>query len=97
MIIDNDVLETTALPDLMEVVDVGLMARVTLFNDENHFFEEVTEQIIKATGCTYSKAEVLTNAVHSFGKAVVFEGTLPLCIRVSGVLEEIDLATQVDC
>lgn len=77
-------------------VEVQTPARVLLFNDEVHTFEEVIGQIIKATGCDPSKAEALTWEVHSNGKAMVFEGTMPECIRVSAVLEEISLHTQIE-
>ncbi len=79
-----------------EDVEVQGPARVLLFNDEVHTFEEVIGQIIKATGCSQSKAEALTWEVHSSGKAMVYEGPMPDCIRVSGVLEEIALMTQIE-
>jgi ATP-dependent Clp protease adapter protein ClpS len=87
-----------AIPDEIEEenVDVQSPAHVILFNDEIHTFEEVTHQIIKATGCPGSRAEALTWEVHSKGKAMVFEGAMPECIRVSAVLEEIGLHTQIE-
>ena len=71
-------------------------AKVILFNDEVHTFEEVIGQIIKATGCDSGRAEALTWEVHSTGKAMVFEGEMTKCVEVSGVLEEIDLTTQIE-
>jgi len=71
-------------------------AKVILFNDEVHTFEEVINQIIKATGCDSQTAEALTWEVHSAGKANVFEGEMVRCIQVSGILEEIDLMTQIE-
>ena len=71
-------------------------AKVILFNDEVHTFEEVIGQIIKATGCDLTKAEALTWEVHNSGKAMVYEGEMRTCVRVSAVLEEIDLATQIE-
>ncbi len=76
---------------------IGLAARVILYNDEDHTFDEVIGQIIAATGCSYDHAADLTHEVHFTGKAMVFEGDLPQCLRVSGVLEEIALHTQVEC
>jgi ATP-dependent Clp protease adaptor protein ClpS len=70
-------------------------ARVVLFNDEVHTFEEVIGQLIKALRCDSSRAEVLTWEVHNSGKSAVFEGPMDECIRVSGVLEEIALHTQI--
>jgi len=76
--------------------DIQTPAKVLLFNDEVHTFEEVINQIIKATGCPQPKAEALTWEVHSRGKAMVFEGSMKECIRVSGILEEISLHTQIE-
>jgi ATP-dependent Clp protease adaptor protein ClpS len=70
-------------------------ARVVLFNDEVHSFEEVIGQLIKALRCDSSKAEALTWEVHNSGKAAVFEGPMDKCVKVSGVLEEIALHTQI--
>lgn len=71
-------------------------AKVILFNDEVHTFDEVITQIIKATGCDSPRAEQLTWEVHNTGKANVFEGEMVKCIQVSGVLEEIELMTQIE-
>lgn len=82
-------------PDDDTLVDVGLAARVILYNDEEHTFEEVITQIIRATGCSFDHAEGLTYEVHATGKAMVFEGQMPECLRVSTILEEIALHTHV--
>lgn len=71
-------------------------AKVILFNDDIHTFDEVIGQLIKATGCDSVKAEALAWEVHTRGKALVFEGPMSECLRVSGVLEEIALHTQIE-
>ncbi|MBI4428242.1 MAG: ATP-dependent Clp protease adaptor ClpS [Ignavibacteriales bacterium] len=71
-------------------------AKVILYNDEVHTFDEVIGQIIKAIRCDSVKAEALTWEVHNNGKAVVFEGPMDECMLVSGVLEEIALHTQIE-
>jgi ATP-dependent Clp protease adaptor protein ClpS len=71
-------------------------AKVILFNDELHTFDEVIDQLIKAIRCDHARAEALAWQVHSTGKAAVFEGTMPECIKVSAVLEEISLHTQIE-
>ncbi len=53
-------------------------AKVILYNDEIHTFEEVIGQLIKALKCGQSKAEALTWEVHSAGKAAVYEGTMEM-------------------
>lgn len=77
-------------------VEIGIEARVILFNDNAHTFDEVIEQLIKATGCTGEQAEAMTIEVHARGKAAVYEGQVTECLRVSSVLEEIALHTQIE-
>ncbi|MBI5477156.1 MAG: ATP-dependent Clp protease adaptor ClpS [Ignavibacteriales bacterium] len=77
-------------------VEIKEPAKVVLFNDEEHTFDEVIIQIIRATGCDLSKAEALTWEVHHTGKAIVFIGELFKCTQVSSVLEEIELMTQIE-
>jgi len=86
-----------AEPELDLQIEVGVSARVILYNDEEHTFEEVSTQLMRATGCSSSEAEALTLTVHFKGKAMVFEGEIAPCLKVSGILEEIDLTTQVEC
>lgn len=83
--------------ELFESIAVELTARVVLYNDEVHTFDEVIEQIIRATGCSAARAEHLTLEVHTSGKAIVFDGDFGQCLRVSGILEEIALRTQIIC
>lgn len=98
----SDIFMEIISPDKLfdEVVDTfdetDKSARVILFNDEWHTFDEVIEQIIKATACSYNKAEALTFEVHNSGKSAVFEGDFSDCLRVSSVLEEISLHTQIE-
>jgi ATP-dependent Clp protease adaptor protein ClpS len=84
-------------PEIGVIDDIGYPTRVILFNDEWHSFEDVIEQLIKALGCPRGHAEELTMEVHTTGKAAVFEGELQECLRVSSVLEEISLHTQIEC
>lgn len=80
----------------IELIDeVKLAAKVILFNDDWHTFDEVIYQIIKATGYNYEKAEAITYEVHNKGKAIVYSGELAKCIQVSSVLEEIQLRTEI--
>ncbi|NTW83345.1 MAG: ATP-dependent Clp protease adaptor ClpS [Chlorobiaceae bacterium] len=69
--------------------------RVILFNDEEHTFDEVIEQIIKATQCSRRKAEQCTWEVHTRGRSIVYTGTIDACLRVSSILEEIALKTEI--
>lgn len=92
----EEVPEKIESEDVDTIDEVKTSARVILFNDEWHTFDEVIGQIIKAVGCSSEKAEALTLEVHNTGKARVYEGNLNDCLRVSSVLEEIDLHTQIE-
>lgn len=81
--------------DIEEVVTLE-PAKVILFNDQAHTFDEVITQLIKALKCTQSRAEALTFEAHNNGKAMVFSGDMTKCVEVSGVLEEIMLMTQIE-
>jgi ATP-dependent Clp protease adaptor protein ClpS len=71
-------------------------ANVILFNDEVHSFDEVINQIIRATACSNAKAEEITWEVHTKGKAIAYTGEITRCVQVSHVLEEIELMTQIE-
>ena len=77
--------------DLEEETSTQDPAKVILFNDNVHTFEEVTGQLIKALRC-----EALTWEVHNSGKAVVYTGELSRCMEVSSILQEIELMTQIE-
>lgn len=83
--------------DTEVITEQTLAARVILYNDEEHTFDEVIRQIVKATQCSHPRAEALTLEVHFRGRAMVFEGSMNDCLRVSAILEEISLHTQVEC
>jgi len=95
--VDDDQPDTQEELEIAELDDTGvdLPAKVIVFNDEWHTFEEVIAQIIKATGCNQKKAESLTWEIHSKGKAIVYDGDMSKCVKVSEILEEIDLSTEI--
>ncbi|MBL1212830.1 MAG: ATP-dependent Clp protease adaptor ClpS [Ignavibacteriae bacterium] len=82
-------------PEFEEETSVEIESRVILFNDDWHTFDEVIEQLIKAVNCSFDVARGFAFEVHVKGKAVVFTGDLQKCLRVSSVLEEIALHTQI--
>lgn len=71
-------------------------ARVILFNDDVHTFDEVAWQLVKAIKCTYDRGMEIAWEVHTKGKACVYEGDIAECLRVSSILEEIALHTQIE-
>lgn len=69
--------------------------RLILYDDDIHTFDEVIEQLMKATGCSYSVAEDMTWKVHNEGKTLVHEGEFEECLRIDSVLKEIQLITEI--
>ena len=82
-------------PELEEDIAVGLPYKVILFNDDEHSFDEVISQIIKALSCSYEKARSFAFEAHVKGKAVIYNGELSNCLKVTSILEEIALHTQI--
>ncbi len=76
--------------------DVTDSARVILYNDEWHTFDEVIGQLMKAIHCSYPEAELMAWTVHTRGKCKVFHGPVEACLHVSAVLEEIHLITSIE-
>ena len=83
-------------PEVEEETTVGLPFKVILYNDDWHSFDEVINQLIKAVKCSFEKARNFAFEVHVKGKAVVFNGELNECLKVTSVLEEIELHTQIE-
>jgi len=82
-------------PEIEETTKVGLPFKVILYNDDWHSFDEVINQLIKAIKCSFEEARNLTFEVHVKGKAAVFAGNLQECLKVTSVLDEIALHSQI--
>lgn len=78
-----------------EETSIGIESRVVLYNDDWHTFEEVIAQLIKAVKCDFAKARDFAFEVHVKGKAIVFTGSMDECLKVTSILEEIALNTQI--
>lgn len=74
---------------------VGLPMKVILFNDDWHTFDEVIAQLMKAINCTYAKARDYAFEVHVKGKSQIFSGMIQECLKVTSILDEIALNTQI--
>jgi ATP-dependent Clp protease adaptor protein ClpS len=90
-------IEKTPSIDILEEEETTIRnaSSVVLYNDDWHTFEEVINQLIKAINCTFEKARDYAFEVHVKGKSIVFNGSMKDCLRVSSVLEEIALNTQI--
>lgn len=86
---------TESLLDDETITTVEIPLKVILYNDNYHTFDEVIDQLCKATGCSQTRAEGHAWEVHTAGKSIVFDGEMGQCLRVSSVLEEISLHTQI--
>jgi ATP-dependent Clp protease adaptor protein ClpS len=82
--------------DVTDGTSTDTPAKVILFNDDVHSFEDVINQLQKAINCSREKGEALAWEVHTRGKACVFVGSMNECLRVSGILEEIALHTHIE-
>jgi len=82
-------------PEYEDDISVKNPYRVILFNDTWHSFDEVIDQIVKAVQCSYDKAREFAFEAHVKGKAEVYKGDLNKCLKVSAILEEIALNTQI--
>ncbi len=81
--------------NLDEETAIDTAYRVVLYNDDIHTFDEVIIQLIKAIDCSFEKARAFAFEVHVKGKALVFSGSMQSCLKVSSILEEIALHTQI--
>ncbi|HTB22258.1 MAG TPA: ATP-dependent Clp protease adaptor ClpS [bacterium] len=75
---------------------VAKPARVILYNDDWHTFDEVIGQLVKAGACDAAEAELHAWRVHTEGRSLVFHGARRDCDRVAQVLREIRLQVEVD-
>jgi ATP-dependent Clp protease adaptor protein ClpS len=95
---------TTATPDIGTTVEIntdttnllGKPHNVILFNDESHSMDEVVSQLMKATGCTISRANQIMMEAHNAGRAIAFSGGLERCEHVESILAQIHLGTQIE-
>lgn len=73
----------------------GLPYKVILYNDDVHTFEEVIAQLLKAVKCSYEEARGFAFEAHVKGRSTVFTGNIGDCLKVTSILEEIELHTQI--
>lgn len=81
--------------EISEEISIDTAYKLFLYNDDIHSFDEVINQLIKAINCSFEKARSFAFEVHVKGKAMVFAGSMIDCLKVSSILEEIGLITQI--
>jgi len=81
--------------EIEETTDKKLLSSVVVFNDDWHTFDEVIYQLIKATNCNFEKARSQAFEIHTKGSCIVYRGEIKSCLKVSSILEEIALLTQI--
>lgn len=74
---------------------VAEMRRLLLFNS-SHTWDEVIEQLLKATGYDPIHCEQIAMIAHTKGKAVVKSGDLDELSGINSVLKEINLVTAIE-
>ena len=90
---------TDVLDDISESTDDGtgngLGTKVILFNDNYHTFDDVINQLMKAIGCSQETGFYHAKKIHETGKSDVYKGPIEKCLKVSSILQEINLKTQI--
>lgn len=70
--------------------------RVLLFNDEEHYREEVIVQVMVATNCDEQVAAAIVDRAHNYGQATVTITDREEAERVAEVLRRINLRVSVE-
>jgi ATP-dependent Clp protease adaptor protein ClpS len=93
---EEEIKQTPGIDILTEEdTTIGISSKVVLYNDDWHTFDEVITQLIKAVKCTFEEARNFAFEVHVKGKSIVYSGSMNQCLKVTSVLEEIALNTQI--
>ena len=76
-------------------IDSALSRKLVLFNS-NHLWDDVVNQLMKATGFDILHCEQIAIIAHTKGKAVVKSGDYDELVRIDGILKEINLVTKIE-
>jgi len=76
-------------------IDSALTRKLILFNS-NHLWDDVVNQLMKATGFDILHCEQIAIIAHTKGKAVVKSGDYDELARIDGILKEINLLTKIE-
>lgn len=94
---DENMMSLT-LPEIETKTDTKQQkpARVILYNDDVHTFDDVTGQLMIATHCSFEVGQAHAYRVHTQGRDIVFQGKREDCEKVAGILRRIRLHVEVD-
>ncbi|MBN1634127.1 MAG: ATP-dependent Clp protease adaptor ClpS [Ignavibacteria bacterium] len=76
-------------------IDSPVSRKLILFNS-NHLWDDVVNQLMKATGFDILHCEQIAIIAHTKGKAVVKSGDYDELARIDGILKEINLVTKIE-
>lgn len=76
-------------------IDSTITRKLVLFNS-NHLWDDVVNQLMKATGFDILHCEQIAIIAHTKGRAVVKSGDYDELARIDGVLKEINLVTKIE-
>ena len=74
--------------------EVPVLRKLVLYNS-NHLWDDVINQLQKATGFDPVHCEQIAIIAHTTGKAVVKSGDFSELKQIDSVLKEIDLITEI--
>ncbi|MBS1515022.1 MAG: ATP-dependent Clp protease adaptor ClpS [Bacteroidetes bacterium] len=74
--------------------DTDELRSLILYNS-NHFYDDVINQLQKATGFDIIQCEQIAIIAHTKGKAVVKSGEIEELNKINSVLKEINLVTEI--
>jgi len=75
--------------------DSDVLHRLILYNS-NHIYDDVIDQLEKATSFDRLHCEQIAIIAHTKGKAVVKSGEMEELNRINVVLKEINLVTEIE-
>ena len=70
--------------------------KITVYNNEMTLFQSVFMVLKTSVPLTDDQAFELTKTIHNQGSAVVYEGNMDHCIKISQALKDIEVRYQID-
>jgi ATP-dependent Clp protease adapter protein ClpS len=89
---------TERRPDLSDETTNNLTGDyiVIVFNNDYNTYEQVTDILMKATGCSRDEAEMETWEVDHLGRSIVHHGDRAECERAAAIIQTIGIKVAVE-